>query len=169
MNTIGRTPVSSFVPSGRPESVTGKLVRSTASWGIMDHGQTVTPVSKSRWVTCGHIREIGITIKRLGFPKAQPSQKCWISSNKLSHFLLRKTFHWAIFKGQRIHFTSFTVVWPPKGTSGPSTHVTTAQFCALWEHREQKQALENEDFSPRFKIRQKSGTLARSLIPCPSS
>lgn len=169
MNTIGRTPVSSFVPSGRPESVTGKLVRSTACWGIMDHGQTVTPVSKSRWVTRGHIQEIRITIKGLGVPKSQPSQKCWISSNKLSLLLLRKTFHRAIFKGQGVHFTCFTVVWPPKGNSGPSTRDATAQFCALWEHRKQKQALENEHFSPRFKIRAKSGTLARSLIPCPSS
>lgn len=47
ISTILKTFVTSFVPSRSPESVTGKLALSIASWEIMDHGQTATPVFKN--------------------------------------------------------------------------------------------------------------------------
>lgn len=39
--------VASFVPSRSPESVTGKLALSIATWEIMDPGQTATLVFKN--------------------------------------------------------------------------------------------------------------------------
>lgn len=123
-------------------------------------------------MTRGHIQEIWITInglrrlERLNHRKAEFLQFLKISFS---------TFHWG-----EISFSNFLEGWKLSFYMSHGGRAITRKCCpqklyrncpglCRWEAGKQKKVLEDGDFSPRFKIRQKFGTWTKSLPLCPSS